>query len=155
MFPFLLIQFRPKVQDLTACMLFLLVGCDVFVFFFYGISLECTTTGSLQRKLKERTSQKNTHFLHSKPQHLQLRFIFRSTSSGMRWSFAGFESATTFCATSALACDGPPGDAREAEAGATAALLSTARTNDPGSLGEKSNKYLDSWGRGVFKHHVK
>lgn len=28
---------------------------------FYGISLQCTTTRSLQRKMKERTSQQNTH----------------------------------------------------------------------------------------------
>ncbi len=62
-----------------------------------------------------------------------LRFIFR----------AGFNSATTICATGALACDGPPGDATKAEAGATAAPLSTAQTIDPASLGEKSNKYLE------------
>ena len=68
-----------------------------------------------------------------------LRFIFRSTFGG----FKSTTTTTTTCAagTGARACDGPAGDA-EAEAGATAAPLSTAESIGWGSLGEKSNRYL-------------
>ena len=122
-FIFPLIQFRPKVQELTTCNAVL--DCRMrCVQLFYGISLQCTTTRSLQRKMKERTSQQNTHIFFTPNHHMWLRFIFRSTSS-----FGGFKSTATICATGALACDRPAGDATEAAAGATAAPLSPTQSS--------------------------
>ena len=65
LFIFMLIQFRPKTArpDSMHAVLDCRTRCvQRFFSIFFGINLECTRTHSLQRKMKERTSQKNHTF---------------------------------------------------------------------------------------------